>query len=358
MKTLTIKHLLIILTVTAVLTSCRKDKTEPTPEPPKAERAGVYIVNQGSFGASNSTLTYYDYTTATRTGDIFSTVNGTGLGATANDAQIYGSKMYIIVNVSSTIEIVNAKTAKLIKHIDMKDGEVNRQPRYVVFNKGKAFISSYDGTVAVLDTASLNIEKYITVGRNPEQMAISNNKLYVANSGGLDFGNPDKTVSVIDLNTLTEIKKIEVTVNPVSLAADAYGDVYLISNGNYVDINPTFTIIDSNTDVVKSAAEANVAYGSPIAIEGDLAFILTGDNKVQVYNVKTETVAKENFISDGTAITTPYSVAVDGLTGEVFVTDAKNFAVDGELFVFDSSGKKKYSIATGINPGRVVFVNK
>ncbi|RYZ92739.1 MAG: YncE family protein [Sphingobacteriaceae bacterium] len=355
------KHLFIILAVTSIFASCRKEKNNPeppTPEPTETERAGVYVLNQGSFSASNSTLTYYDYNSKVLTADIFSAANNTPLGATANDAQIYGSKMYIIVNVSSTVEVVNAKTAKLIKHIDMKDGEVNRQPRFVVFHKNKAFISSYDGTVAVLDTTTLTIDKFITVGRNPEQMAITNNKLYVANSGGLDFGNPDKTVSVIDLNTLAEITKITVVVNPVTLVADNYGDIYVISNGNYFDINPALTIIDSKTDKVKSSGDTDAAYGSPIAISGDNAYIITNDGRIKVYDVKTETVIKDNFITDGTKIKTPYSVAVDSLSERVFVTDAKNYAVNGSLLAFNKNGRRSYTKTTGINPGRIVFVNK
>ena len=41
-------------------------------------------------------------------------------------------------------------------------------------------------------------------------MAIVGDKLYVANSGGYRVPNYDRTVSVIDLKTFTEEKKIDV----------------------------------------------------------------------------------------------------------------------------------------------------
>ena len=354
MKNLTIKGLLLLSSV-LVITSCRKNNG-PEPEIPEAERAGVYVLNQGNFGASNSTLTYYDYTGKTLTADKFNAENGVALGATANDVQVYGSKMYIVVNVSSKVEVADAKTVKSIKTIQMKDGSVNRQPRYIVFHEGKGYISSYDGTVAVLDTATLSITRYINVGRNPEQMAVANGKLYVANSGGLDFGNPDNTVSVIDLTTYAE-KKITVVANPVSVAADKYGDVYVISNGNYIDVNPSMTIINSSTDAVKQSAEANVGYGSPIAINDDLAYIIAADGKIRVYNVKTETDVNGDF-GAGTDIGTPYAIAADVLTGEVFVTDAVDYSSNGKLIAFDKDGKFEYSITTGVNPGSILFVNK
>ncbi len=356
MKQFKLRSLLLAFVITGIITSCRDDKQDPEPQPePVAERKGLYVLSEGLFNANNSSLTYYDYESQELEEDQFKSQNDRGLGDTANDIAVYGSKMYIVVNVSSTVEVVDARTAKSIKQIDLKDNGVGRQPRYIVFDKNKAYISSYDGTVAVMDTATLQIEKFIEVGRNPEQLAVSNGKLYVANSGGLDYPDYDHTVSVIDLATHTEIKKIDVVINPRVVAADAYGDVYVISTGNYADVKSSMAIIDSNKDEVKSQEDFS---GGSMVINGDMAYITASGGKVKVYNVKTETLEKENFIADGTAVTTLYGLAVDALSGEVFVTDAKNYVTRGEVTCFDAEGNKKYSIQTGINPNKVVFVNK
>jgi YVTN family beta-propeller protein len=357
MKPFKLKSLISAVAILSVLAACKKDKNIIV-DPP-VTTGGVYVLNQGNFNANNSTLSFYDYTTKSTTSDRFSAANGTKLGDTGNDAKVYGSKMYIIVNVSSTVEVVDTKTTKSVKQVKLFNGAVARQPRYVVFNKNKAYISSYDGTVAVMDTTTLAIEKYITVGRNPEQMVVSNGKLYVANSGGLSFGNPDKTVSVIDLNTLTETKKVTVIASPVSMAADSYGNVYVLSTGDYAAVLPGMTVIDNTTDAVKTQSTALAgAYGTSMVVDGDFAYFLSADNKVLVYNVKTQTVAKANFITDGTVIKTPYNIAYDSTTGEVFVADAKDYASNGELFIFNKNGTIKTSVTTGINPGAIVFVNK
>ena len=358
MKQFQLKTILSAAAILSVLSACHKDKNDPTPDKPTAERAGVYVLNEGSFNSNNSSLTYYDYTTKVTTPDLFKAANAKGLGDTGNDIQVYGSKMYIVVNVSSTIEVVDPKTAKSIKHIEMKDGGKGREPRSIVFYKNKAFISSFDGTVAVLDTASLTFDKFIKVGRNPEQMVIANDKLYVANSGGLDYLNPDKTVSVIDLTTLAESKKIEVAVNPTTIAADEFGDVYVIAYGTYPS-TPKLTIIDNKTDKVKSTTDIDAGYGTPFLVNGDVAYYYTSLNKINVYDVKTEAVTKDSFISDGTALAIPYALAIDSTTGELFVTDALSYSgVNGLLYAFDKNGKKEYTITTGINPGTIILVNK
>lgn len=351
MKQIKLYHF-IAFTLIMVLISCHKDKIIPVPDKPAATRAGLYILNQGGFGSNNSTLTYYDYTSKQLTADFFSSVNGTKIGDTGNDVEIYGTKMYIAVNNSDRIDVVNAKTGKIIKQATL------HQCRSIAFYQGEAYITSYDGNVAVMDTLTLTINKLIPVGRNPEQLVVSNNKLYVANSGGLSFGNPDKTVSVIDLTTLTEIKKITVIANPVSVTADTYGNVYVLSIGDFAKIMPGMTIIDNVADVIKSQPIVSLGFNTPIVAQGEYVYYLTSNNKVAVYNAKTQTPAQANFITDGTVVTAPYDLAADPLTGEIFVTDAKDYSSNGTLYAFDKTGKKEYSITTGINPGKVAFVNK
>ncbi|MCD8739731.1 YncE family protein [Mucilaginibacter roseus] len=347
-------YLLFLSALSLLATSCSKDD-DPIIDDNLG--SGVFIVNQGAFSASNASLTFYNTTTKKVTLDVFSAVNGAGLGAVANDAAIYGSKMYITVNVSSTLEVINPLNGKLIKHIDMKNNGVARQPRYVAFYKNKAYITSYDNTVAVLDTASLNVEKFITVGRNPEQLAVANGKLYVANSGGLTFGNPDKSVSVIDLNTNTETKKITVPANPVSLAVDAGGDVYVISAGDYDKIPPALTIINSANDAIKSSETTDISYGNTVAIAGNKAYFISSSGNIVVYDTATDQVSNENFITGNFKIKTPYAIAVKESTGEVFVTDAKGYTADGKLYIFNRDGAVKDSAATGLIPGKIVFKN-
>jgi YVTN family beta-propeller protein len=351
MKNLKQNILLVAAALSLILTSCNKDKKVTPVATPVTD--GLYVLNQGLFNDNNSSLSFYSYTSKQVTPDIFNSVNGRGLGDTGNDIEIYGSKMYIVVNVSSTIEVVDAKTGKSIKQVKLFNGSTGRQPRDIVFYKNNAYVTSYDGTVAVMDTTALTVSQFITVGRNPEQLAVANGKIYVANSGGLGYPNYDKTVSVIDLNTLTVIKTLTVVVNPQNVVADNYGNVYVLSAGDYSANPSSLAIIDDNTDVVKSQTNFD---GSNMAIQGDNIYFITSAGKIEVYNAKTQAISNPGFITDGTVITTPYCVAADGTTGEVFVTDAKDYSSNGTLYAFDKTGKKEYSITVGINPGKIAFL--
>ncbi|MEO6524287.1 MAG: DUF5074 domain-containing protein [Mucilaginibacter sp.] len=366
MKHFKLRYLFISLACVTVLASCHKDKQEEVKDQPTAQRAGVYVLNQGQFPSGVGTLTYYDYTSKLLTADIFASANANKpLGTTPNDAKIYGSKLYIAVDLSGTVEVVNAKTAKSIKTLSFLTGTTSREPRSLAFYKSNAFVTLYDGNVVVIDTASLTVIKTIPVGRNPEQMAVSNGKLYVANGGGLTYTNVDKTVSVIDLTTLTVTKLITVGDDPYAVSADSYGNVYVNGYGCYactVPTNASLSIINSATDVVTKKTDFGPG---PFTIVGDNAYYLSTSyatgaavTQVLIYNVKTQTNGSTNFITDGTTFTAAYALAVDDLTGEVFITDAKNYSSNGTLFAFDKTGKKEYTIATGVVPGTIVFVNK
>ncbi|MDP9041391.1 MAG: YncE family protein, partial [Bacteroidota bacterium] len=220
-----------------------------------------------------------------------------------------------------------------------------------------AYISSYDGTVAVLDTATLSITKYITVGSYPEGLVVANDKLYIANSGA----GRTNTVSVIDLAKLIEIKKITVIPYPITMAADDFGNVYVMSAVDYISDSITYggmTVIDSKTDLVKSQPAVSVGFNIPITMQGDFIYFFTLDNKLAVYNAKTQTFVTGNFIADGSIITSPMAITVSPLTGEVFIGDGKDNISNGNLYAFDKNGKLEYTLTTGINPGKIVLLNE
>ena len=192
----------------------------------------MYVLNEGLFNLNNSTLMRYSFKDSRMDMNYFRSLNRRGLGDTANDMAIYGEKLYIVVNVSSQIEVIDLQSGLSLKQIPMlTENGSSRQPRFITFHKDKAYVCSYDGTVARIDTTSLEIEEIVTVGRNAEDICVQNGKLYVSNSGGLDYSGPgvDTTVSVIDITTFKETKKIEVGPNPGKILPGLEEAVYVVT---------------------------------------------------------------------------------------------------------------------------------
>lgn len=359
--------------------ACRKgDKAVPITVTPvdtahsAATIRGFYMLNEGNMGTNKASLDFYDYTTGNYNQNIYATVNPDivkSLGDVGNDIQIYGSKLYAVINVSNLVEVMDAQTARHLGTINIPNC------RYITFHKGKAYVSSYAGPVKIspdapigyvaeVDTNSLQVTNKVIVGYQPEEMAVVGDKLYVANSGGYRVPNYDSTVSVIDLNTFTETKKINVAINLHRLKADADGDVYVSSRGDYFSVPSALYRIDTKTDQV--AQQFKVAT-SELAISGDTAYIYGSDYSnvthkwtisYNMLNVKTETLLNKNFITDGTeaSIKMPYGVAINPVTKEIFVTDAKDYVSNGTVYCFDKTGKKKWSVIAGDIPAHFVFL--
>ncbi len=361
-KTLRNSGLILLVALTF---ACRKDRVNPEdstngPAQPSPVVQGLYVLNQANWGSNKSSIDYYNYETGKYTRDIYGAANPEitlGLGDVGNDIKIYGSKMYVVVNGSDKVEVLDAKTAKRVAKIDIPNC------RYVTFNKNFAYVTSYEGYVAVIDTTALStIKAKITVGNQPEEMAVVGNKLYVANSGGYNYPNYDRTVSVVDLTTNKEIKKIDVAINLEHMQADTYGDIYVTSRGNYEDIPSKLVVIDSKTDAIKKTFDIPV---TNLWINGDEAYLYSYNfnTKASTYvkiNVKNETVVSDKFITDGTdtKIVKPFGIAVDPVTGFVYVTDAKNYTTPGTLYCFDKTGKQVTSFVTGDIPAYLAFKMK
>ena len=314
----------------------------------------MYVLNEGLFQLNNSTLLYYDFTTGTLTENIFLDVNHRGLGDVGNDLQHYGSKLYCVVNNSNTVEVMDFSTAKSLKTINMS----GKQPRHLAFLDGKAYISCIDGNVVRVDTASLEIEASVqTGGQNPDGICVCNGKLYVCNSGGLNYPNYDNRVSVIDPVSFTVTKTITVVLNPTRVKA--YNDryVYVVSNGNYGDIPYNFQKIDAQTDEVVKNYNLEV-YNFDIC--QNFAYVYSYNfssmtSWIKVLNLETDEVENESFISDGTQLQTPYNITVNPLNGDVYITDAGAYTANGDVYCFSKNGKKKFSFEAGLCPASMVF---
>lgn len=349
-----------VLLCSLLMASGCSDDDNKQPETPKVT-TGAFVLNEGLFNLNNTTLTYYDFASEEATTDYFEQKNERGLGDTGNDLKRYGSKLYAVINVSSQLEVIHPKTGESIRRVPMFDDEdVPRQPRYIAFHKGYAYVCSFDGTVGRLDTATLEFDKFITAGRQPDGICVANDKLYVTNSGGLDFPDYDNTVSVINTTTFEEIKKITVGINPYVIQADSDGDVYLVSRGDYGDTPYKFQRIDADDDAVTTFDGLEALN---FTIDGDLAYLYnynyaTQESSIKVLNVKTETIVSENFITDDNEITIPYGIDVDPLNGDVYITDAIDFTTTGDVYCFSKEGKLKFKFEAGLNPNNVVFIQE
>jgi len=376
-----ITKIFLSLFVALAFASCREEETifpssDKSVAAPRSDGniEGFYLLNEGNMGMNRASIDIFNYRTGNYTTDIYSERNPTvvkELGDVGNDIKIYGNKVYAVINCSNKVEIIDKWSAKRIKKIDIPNC------RSVAFYKNKAYVSSYSGPVAIdpnaeigfvaeIDTTSLEIKRKVTVGYQPEQMVVHNGKLYVANSGGYRVPNYDRTVSVVDLETFTEIKKIDVGINLSSMEIDDRGDIYVSSRGDYYNTPSNLFVIDSRTDEKKLQLDIPV---SGMCLVDDLLYFysvswsyLTNSNKVTygILDTKTKKIISDKLITDGTdkQIMIPYGLQVNPETKEIYITDAQNYVVTGYIYCFTPEGKLKWKTTAGNIPAHIAFITK
>ena len=374
-------HILLISGILLSLFSCRDDTEIFTPEtvevsiPQYTSIQGFYLLNEGNMGSNKSTLDYYDYETGLYHRNIYGDANPSvpkELGDVGNDIDIYGSRLYAVINCSNKVEVMDAKTATRIGQIDIPNC------RYIKFYGAYAYVTSYAGPVelnpnyeqlgyvAKVDTATLQVVDRCLVGFQPDELEIVGDKIYVANSGGYMFPNYENTVSVINLSSFTEMKRIVVARNLHRLCADQYGNLWVSSRGDYYYQPSRLYYINTKTDLLTDSLDIAV---SNFHLSGDSLYLysvewsyitMTNEITYGIVDVKTKEIVTRNFITDGTekSIKIPYGINVNPITKEIYVTDAKNYVSPGTLYCFDHKGKQKWNVRTGDIPAHFVFLGK
>ena len=385
-----------LLLIPCSLTSCRGDEIifpaeyevlpiesrELTSFAPN-EPIGIYLLNEGNMGSNKATIDYLDFCNGTYIRNIYGERNPNvikELGDVGNDIQVYGHRLYAVINCSHKVEVMDLRTCRRIGQIGIPNC------RYIRFHGDKAYISSYVGPVSIdpnaqlgaifeVDTATLRITRQVTVGYEPEEFEIIGNYLYVANSGGYRAPDYDSTLSVVDLTDFRQIKKIPVCVNPHRVRKDQYNHLWITSRGDHKEVEPQLTCFSPITNSLLPIAQAPAV--SEMVLLGDSMYYygthwndetMSNQTTYGVFNIQNSLPLAGAFregagvgsslITDGTEqnIKIPYGIQVNPYNGDIYITDAKNYVSSGQLHCYSREGKRKWSVRTGDIPAHMCFV--
>jgi hypothetical protein len=384
------KRLLLYIWLLLMFASCRDDVMVVPMEDintggktVKSEIVGMYLLNEGNMGSNKSTLDYLDLSAQDSTvhyyRNIYPERNPSTvmmLGDVGNDCQIYGSRLWMVINCSNKVEVARASDAIRLGKVDIPNC------RYVTFDDSYAYVSSYVGSVYEkgstsplgsvfkVDTLTLQIVDSCAVGYQPEEMAVVGERLYVTNSGGyqgMTGQGYENTVSIVDLTTMQETGRIEVGPNLHHLKADAYGQLWVTSRGDYYDIPSSlyWLIPDAKgTMHVGGRLEQSV---SDLCIVGDSLYFygsqwseLTMTNTITygIINVRTHEMVSTSLSSapEIQKIRMPYGIIVNPLHRDFYLMDAKNYVSSGELLHFLPDGTFDWKVKTGDIPAHATFL--
>lgn len=331
---LIIKQILYLFSALFLIYSCNKgenfgpiNKNQNT-EIPQSFQNGVFIVNEGNYTWNNASIDFYSFAENKIYQNVFLAQNNYPLGDVAQSINIFDSKIYIVVNNSGKIEVLNSadlkKTATISNLIS---------PRYIEFiDKNKAYITDlYANKISVLNLQNYTISKQIKVKSACEQMIKHQNKLFVTNMGG------DK-VYVVNTNKDELIDSILVGKEPNSIVLDKNNKIWVLCSGGYdgaefprlIKINPQNNNIELNilfpskTNPFKLCT--NQAKDKLYFINSSIFEMSIDDTNIPVNPVIKR--KKELF----------YGVKVNLSTNNLFVSDAIDYQQKSTIYEYKFNG--------------------
>ncbi len=322
----------------------------------------MYLLCEGNMGSNKCTLDRLDLHSGQYVRNFYAAVNPNvtkDLGDVGNDLQVYGSKLWAVINGSNKIEVMATSSGVRLGQVELANC------RHITFHQGFAYATSYAGPVgaghtqrgfvAKIDTTALTVVDTCLVGYKPDGLGVSNGQLFVANSGGYMAPNYERHLSVIDLYTFGVVADIDVAPNLNHVMADGHGQLWVSSHGNDGQAG-TLHCVDGIMRQVTASFPLGV---NAMWLSGDSLYV-TGFSRAALYgivNVAQRRLLTENFISDGTEkeIQKPYGISVHPINGNIYVTDAKNYVNPGELHCYTPGGKLQWSVRTGDIPSHMVY---
>ncbi len=340
-----------------------------------SEIVGFYLLNEGNLGSNKASLDFYDFSTGVYTTDIYATRNPSvvkELGDVGNDLQIYGKRLYAVINASNKIEVMTADSALRLGQIDVPNC------RCLAFDGRYGYVTSYAGPIVIgeehaqigyvlkFDTATLQPVDTCHVGFQPEGLAVVNGKLYVANSGGYLNTTYDTTMSVIDLASFKEIKRLNIDINMQHVQVDKYNRVWVNSLGDYYDNTSKLYCLNPETDAIVKQFDFPV---SNFCISGDSLYFystawsyadMTSSVSYGILDIAGLELQTSHFITDGSEsdIEIPYGIAINNVSHDIYITDAKTYTIPGALHCYSADGVRKWSVRTGDIPAHFCFLKK
>ena len=334
----------------------------------------VFVLNEGGMGSNNASLDFIRISDGNYITGAFKKMNpsvGAGLGDVGNDIVVIGDEAWMVINNSGLVEVVSAKDETEIVAIQVPT------PRNIAYDNTYAYVTSWAGAYANgsydefgnysvtdyknvkgqvyrINLSTKKVEGYVEVGYQPEGIALSNGKLYVANSGGISSQLPpdysyDKTVTVIDTKTFKAVKTLDVQVNLKSVFSDGKGNIYVTTLGNYWNVHSGVYMIDAS-DKVKHVSDyvsvAAIHDGTLYCIGAEEEFDWSAPKTWLSFSCNDGKKTASNLRMNGT---NPYGLCALG-GGAFLVSDAGDYFNPGTVSLYNGSGKV-WTVTAGVCPG-------
>ena len=322
----------------------QEDFTAPT--------SGLFVINEGNFQYGNASLSFYDPAQMKVENEVFFRANAMKLGDVAQSMIIRDDVGWVIVNNSHVVFAINTTTFKEVGRITNLTS-----PRYMHFvSDTKAYITQlWDNRIFIVNPKTYQITGYIQCPNmtmesgSTEQMVQKGKYVYV------NCWSYQNRILKIDTKTDQIVGELQVGIQPTSLALDAYGKLWTVTDGGYEGSPygyeaPSLYRIDPETFTIeKKFMFAMGDSPSEVQLNGDKTKLYWINDAIWSMPVTAETIPVDPFLPAQNTIY--YGLTVCPTSGDVYIADAIDYVQQGKIYRYSSDGKLLDEFYAGIIPG-------
>ncbi|NIF04393.1 hypothetical protein F3J23_02970 [Chryseobacterium sp. Tr-659] len=335
-------HLLFAFTLLLGVASC---STDSTVENEVFYGNGFLIANEGKYGTPSAEVTFVTPDLSLKQDDIFSQNNGGAkLGDVLQTISVYGDKVYLLLNNSNKIQIVNRSNFKATGQIT--NGLDN--PRYMAFANNNLYVTNdkYQGDkyVSIYKASDLSFVKKITFTDPVERVVEAQNNIFVQNAS-FGFGNK---ITMINTSTNDIQSTITLPNGDISKIISNNQNVYAIAGGT---TDSYIYQISSAGNITKTTTLTGIANAKNIEISNGKYYFTSGKN-VYTMDMSATTAPTSPLFTVANSVdqySALYGFSV--VNGMIFTSDSNGFTKASTIVVYNTSGSiiKTFSAGIGSN---------
>ncbi len=349
-----IKNLTAYLLLSATLLSlsaCKKDKDNDDKLDNTTARR-VLLVNEGGFQFGNASLSVYLPDSLQVFNDLFRSANNAALGDVAQSAIYRDSLLYVVVNNSTKVEVLDRTTFERKTTINIPGSS----PRHIHFiSSEKAYLTDlYADKIWIFNPTTNTVLSSIDVNGWTEEMVAIGTDVYVPERTTLN-GPYRANILVINSGSNQITKTIPLVGEPNSIVKDNLDNVWVLCNSNTSKSKAAMLYKISATTQSISDSFAFASAASPTCLRvnkqgNSLYYYAKGIYKMAATD---NTLPVSAFIS--TSGKNVYALNIDPTNEDIYISDALDYVQSASISRYDKNANLIQSFVAGINTNQFVF---
>ncbi len=318
------------------------------------------IINEGTYTYGNASITSFAYGLPIMQ-NVFKDKNNMSIGDVLQSAYRYKNEIFLIVNNSQKIEVVDEKD------LQRKRTLVGfTSPRYMTSINGVGLITDlYANKISVINMERNCEYESIKMKGWTEQIFNIDNRIYVIERS--EVGATSLFANIVEIERADSeiqanfniVNRTSIAIEPQSVVKDYEGNIWILSSGKESEnVYPTITKFNTTSNSIEKQFTYNSYNNIPQNLtvgfdsyESDLYY----NQGTDIYSISKDSDAFATQKAFPTIAQNIYSLSYNDYIGAFYVFDAKDYISAGKVYVYDKDGGFKTSIPAGVIPSKIIF---